>query len=130
MHRSIALLAAFSIATGACTTTQQRVENRVDPASITDNERYRQDVQECTYLADRSQGETNQDRATRGVVGGLLGAATGAAIGAAVGGGSGAATGAAIGGTTGVVGGAVTAKGNRDEVIRNCLINRGYKILY
>ncbi len=130
MHRSLALIAALAVLAGGCTTTQERVQNRVDPASISDNERYQQDVAECTRLADQSQTETNRDMATRGVVGGLLGAATGAAIGAAVGGGSGAATGAAVGGATGVVGGAVTTQGHRDEVIRNCLQNRGYKTLY
>lgn len=130
MHRSLALMAALAVLASGCTTTQERVQNRVDPASISDNERYQQDVAECTRLADQAQTETNRDMATRGFVGGLLGAATGAAIGAAVGGGSGAATGAAIGGGTGVVGGAVTTQGHRDEVIRNCLQNRGYKTLY
>lgn len=130
MHRSLALLAAVTLMASACTTTQERVQNRVDPVSVTDNERYQADLAECTRLADQAQTETYREGATRSVVGGLLGAATGAAIGAAVGGGSGAATGAAIGGATGVVGGAVTTQGHRDEVIRNCLQNRGYKTLY
>lgn len=130
MHRALALFAVMLIATGGCTTTQERVENRVDPVSISDNERYQRDVADCTRLADNAQTETYRDAGTRSVVGGLLGAATGAAIGAAVGGGSGAATGAAVGGTAGVVGGAVTTQGHRDEVIRNCLQNRGYKTLY
>jgi outer membrane lipoprotein SlyB len=114
----------------ACATNQERVQNRVDPISISDNERYQADVAECTRLADQEQSQTYREGAGRSVVGGLLGAATGAAIGAAVAGGSGAATGAAVGGATGVVGGAVTTKGHRDEVIRNCLVNRGYKTLY
>lgn len=130
MHRKTAFLAALLVAASACTTTQERVQNRVDPVSISDNERYQQDVAECTRLADNAQTETYRDGATRGVVGGLLGAATGAAIGAAVGGGSGAATGAAVGGGVGVVGGAATTQSNRDTVIRNCLQNRGYKTLY
>jgi len=130
MHRSLALFVALLMAASACTTTQERVQNRVDPGSISDNERYQQDVAECTRLADNEQTQTNRDMATRGVVGGLLGAATGAAIGAAVGGGHGAATGAAVGGGVGVVGGAATTQGHRDEVIRNCLQNRGYKTLY
>jgi hypothetical protein len=113
----------------ACTTAQNRVRS-VDPGSVSDNERYQADVAECTRLADNEQTQTNRDMATRSVVGGLVGAATGAAIGAAVGGGHGAGTGAAIGGATGVVGGAVTTQGHRDEVIRNCLQNRGYKTLY
>lgn len=130
MKRSMALVAVLALAAGGCATTQDRVVNRIDPISITDGEKYQQDVAECTRLADQAQAQTNQERATRGVVGGLLGAATGAAIGAAVGGGAGAATGAAVGGTTGVVGGAVTADNHRDTVIRNCLQNRGYRILY
>lgn len=130
MHRSLAVFATLLVFASACTTTQERVQNRVDPVSISDNERYQADVAECTRLADNEQSQTNKDMATRGVVGGLIGAATGAAIGAAVGGGAGAATGAAIGGGTGIVGGAVTTKGHRDEVIGNCLRNRGYKTLY
>jgi outer membrane lipoprotein SlyB len=130
MHRSLALFAALLVVASACTTTQERVQNRVDPGSISDNERYQADVAECVRLADNEQTQTNRDMATRSVVGGLVGAAAGAAIGAAVGGGAGAGTGAAIGGTTGVVGGAVTTQGHRDEVIRNCLQNRGYKTLY
>jgi outer membrane lipoprotein SlyB len=130
MHRTLALFTTLMLCATACTTTQERVQNRVDPGSISDNERYQADVAECTRLADNEQSQTNKDMATRSVVGGLLGAATGAAIGAAVGGGSGAATGAAIGGGTGVVGGAVTTQGHRDEVIHNCLVNRGYKTLY
>lgn len=130
MSRVLAVLAALLVSATGCTTTQERVENRVDPMSISDNERYQRDVADCTRLAEQSQNETYRDAGTRSVVGGLLGAATGAAIGAAVGGGSGAATGAAVGGATGVVGGAVTTQGHRDEVIRNCLQNRGYKTLY
>jgi hypothetical protein len=130
MHRALALFTALMVASTACTTTQERVQNRIDPGTISDNERYQNDVAECTRLADNEQSQTNKDMATRSVVGGLLGAATGAAIGAAVGGGSGAATGAAVGGATGVVGGAVTTQGHRDEVIGNCLRNRGYKTLY
>ena len=130
MSRNLVVLALALLVAGGCTTTQERVENRVDPVSITDNERYQRDVADCTRIADQAQNETYRDAGTRSVVGGLLGAATGAAIGAAVGGGSGAATGAAVGGTAGVVGGAVTTQGHRDEVIRNCLQNRGYKTLY
>jgi uncharacterized protein YcfJ len=130
MHRALATMTIAILATTGCTTTQERVQNRVDPVSITDNERYQSDLAECTRLADQAQNETYRDAGTRSVVGGVLGAATGAAIGAAVGGGSGAATGAAVGGATGVVGGAVTTRGHRDEVIRNCLQNRGYKTLY
>jgi len=130
MKRAISILAVLALGATACTSTQQRVVNRVDPVSIRDNEQYQRDVAECTALADQAQDQANRDRASRGVVGGLLGAATGAAIGAAVGGGSGAATGAAVGGASGVAGGALTAKNHRETVIRNCLVNRGYQILY
>ena len=85
--------------------------------------KYQQDLAECGTYAD-------QVDASGKIVGNAAGGAVvGGAVGAIYGGGEGAAKGAGAGG---VIGGARGVRGTqqeRNQVVRNCLRNRGYSVL-
>jgi outer membrane lipoprotein SlyB len=89
----------------------------VDPATL------EQDMAECEAYAD--QVEVGRQTA----VGAATGAAVGGVIGAVFGNGQTAARTATVGATTGGVSGASGALSERRQVIRNCLVGRGYRVL-
>lgn len=87
-----------------------------------DEEKYKQDLSECTALADQAQDSTLSNT--------LIGAGLGAIFSGIVGGNSNAtAAGAAIGGTGGLFKGQSDKGSERKEVLINCLYNRGYNVL-
>ena len=89
-----------------------------------------QDANECQLIAQRATGYTPQKVVEGALVGGLLGAAAGAAIGAAVGNpGKGAAIGAAAGGFGGGTKQGLEAEARYKQVYRNCMRNRGHRVL-
>lgn len=87
-----------------------------------------QDAAECQQLA--SESSVGKGVATEGLTGALIGGALGAATGAIVGN---PATGAALGGTIGGLGGAtkggVEADQSYKRIYRNCMRNRGHRVL-
>ena len=92
----------------------------IDPAGV-DMAQYETDVGECEQIATQVEQKAGEGAAGGALVGGL--------IGAIVGGGNSAITGAGVGA---VAGGARSAGGTekeRSQVVKNCLRNRGYKIL-
>lgn len=86
------------------------------------------DMQDCQRIA--SQSSVAKGVAIDGLTGAVIGGATGAALGAIIGN---PATGAAIGGTVGGIGGAskggFEADANYKKIYRNCMRNRGHRIL-
>lgn len=100
-----------------------------------DEKDYIYDMHQCEELS----GQVQKDTRSRGAVGGAVkGAALGAA-GTAIAGGSGsdgAKVGAGVGLAAGVLGGGRDRRANQDNyeadrqnVMRNCMINRGYTVL-
>lgn len=98
----------------------RRADVVIDPAGV-DMERYRQDLTQCEEIAKQVRHKAGGGAAGGAVVGG--------AVGGIVGGGDSAVKGAGVGA---VVGGARGARATREEkqlVIKNCLRERGYKVL-
>jgi outer membrane lipoprotein SlyB len=92
----------------------------IDPAGV-DMERYQQDLAQCQQIAEQVRQKAGGSAAGGTVVGG--------AVGGILNGGEGAVKGAGVGM---VLGGARGARATREEkqlVIKNCLRERGYKIL-
>jgi len=105
-------------------------KDRVDPVSITNNQQFDMDCNECIELADKWQRHDTNEALGRTLLGALLGAAAGAAVGGAVGGSDWVGYGAGVGAVEGgVVGGATTAN-HKDEVFFNCMRTRGYLLLW
>jgi outer membrane lipoprotein SlyB len=99
----------------------------IDPATSRGDNLPR-DIADCRTIADQQNvaGEVG----THALIGAGVGAALGAIAGAFGGGaGTGAAIGAAIGGTGGAASGGLSSQAQRDEIVRNCLIGRGYRVL-
>lgn len=88
-----------------------------------DMSRYAQDKVQCeSYAAQVSTGGT----AAKGAG---FGAAIGAALGAIFGNSTSVARGAGAGGVVGGAKGAARGEGEKDQVLRNCLRGRGYRVL-
>lgn len=89
------------------------------------------DMAECQNIAKQASGWSPAEAGKGAAVGGLLGAAAGAAIGAATGSpGKGAAIGAAAGGLGGGAYKGATAEDNYKRAYKDCLRNRGHKVVY
>jgi outer membrane lipoprotein SlyB len=88
-----------------------------------DMARYQQDLSQCeSYAAQVSTGA----EAGKGAVGGAV---VGAAIGAIVGNSTTVARGAGVGGVAGGARGAARGENEKDQVVKNCLRGRGYRVL-
>lgn len=96
-----------------------------------DMTRYEQDRRECEGYVE--QVSTGGNIAKSAGLGTVIGAVVGGAAGAIFGDSTAAARGAAVGGVTGGAQGGVTGvvKGENDkeQVLRNCLSGRGYRVL-
>jgi uncharacterized protein YcfJ len=92
----------------------------IDPKGV-DMAQYDADVAECEEIATQVEQKAAKQAAGGAVVGGL--------IGAIVGGRSSAVVGAGVGAVGGGAGGAVDTEHEKNKVVKNCLRNRGYKIL-
>lgn len=86
-----------------------------------DMSRYDQDLAECQEYAKEVESKTGSSAAGGAVVGG--------AVGAIFGGSSGAARGAGAGAVVGTARGSSTTSHEKQTVVKNCLRNRGYKVL-
>lgn len=110
---------------GCATTKSPYVGSRdviVDTATV-DPYIYQRDLAECRAYADEVSvaGRATTRAASGAVVGGLLGAAVGNSSTAK----SGAGADAVLGGA----GGAASGQTERQKVVRNCMIGRGYRVL-
>lgn len=108
-------LGAITLASGCASSKSKPI---IDPAGV-DMAQYDADVADCEQIATQVDQKAGAGAAEGAVVGGVIGAIFNNNLGEAV------AAGAVIGG---VKGGASTEK-ERSRVVKNCLRNRGYKIL-
>ncbi len=114
----LALIVIVFLSTSCATRNRSGIV--IDPAGV-DMERYQLDLSECQRIS-----EQVEQKAAGGVVGGAV---VGGVLGAIVGNSSTAARGAGVGAVTGGVGGAGSTHQERQTVVKNCLRNRGYKVL-
>ena len=98
----------------------RRADVVIDPAGV-DMGRYQQDLAECQEISKQVRG-----KAAGGAVGGAV---IGGAVGGIVGNSDTAGKGAGVGAVTGVARGAAATRQEKQLVIKNCLRNRGYKVL-
>ena len=92
----------------------------IDPAGV-DMERYEVDVAECEQISEQVEQKAGKRAAAGAIIGGLIGAVTGNSRSVA----KSAGAGAVIGGAKG----AGSTSQEKEKVVKNCLRNRGYKIL-
>lgn len=92
----------------------------IDPAGV-DMGRYQQDLAECQQIAQQVHQKTLGSALGGAVVGGAVGGIVGSTETAEKGAGAGAVVGAARG--------AAATRREKQVVIKNCLRNRGYKVL-
>jgi uncharacterized protein YcfJ len=123
---AITTAVALLLATG-CTVAPQRHATLVDYQQPGYSQgQYRQDDRECNDLA-RQRPSTTADGAVGGLLAGvLLGAIVGNAYGDT---GHGAAYGAALGTASGGLHGAADSATTYKQIVRNCMIGRGYRVL-
>lgn len=92
----------------------------IDPAGV-DMAQYDADVADCEQIATQVEQKAGEQAAGGALVGGLIGAIVGGVDSAVVG--------AGVGAVGGGAGGTVDTRQERSKVVKNCLRNRGYKIL-
>lgn len=136
VHLGTALLILALISLSGCALQPihpEQISARVDPISIRNAAEYHADLDECAHYANHSL----QHARNAAVGNALIGALVGAAIGQAIGGGrrwahtpalrnTGAAYGALAGSSEAVAYGANRA----DTIVLNCMLHRGYALLY
>lgn len=133
-ERMLVLAMAAVLALSGCVSMQsikEEVVTRVDPISIKDQGKFTLDVDECAQYAAAANQRYQRQAMGRALAGAILGAAIGVAVGGAMGvektylGRS-----AAVGGITGMTAGAAGTPNWYYAVIGNCLVHRGYWLLY
>lgn len=115
--RHVALPVLLIVAAGCAT------DNVIVDTKGVDMTRYGQDRRECEAYAE--QVSTGASAAK----GAGFGAAIGAAVGAIFGGSHDVVRSAGAGGVVGGAQGAVKGEGQKEQVLRNCLSGRGYRVL-
>ncbi len=113
-----ALLLAGIVAVAGCANRHGDVI--IDPAGV-DMGLYEQDLAQCQQIA----GQVRQ-KAGGGAVGGSV---VGGAVGGIIGNSDTAGKGAGVGAVTGAARGAAATNREKQLVVKNCLRNRGYKVL-
>jgi hypothetical protein len=110
-------IVAITVATGCAANRSKPI---IDPDSV-DMELYQYDLAECEQIA-----EQVEQKAGSGAVGGAV---VGGLIGAIVGDSDSVKRSAGVGGVLGGAKGAGATEREKSQVVKNCLRNRGYKIL-
>lgn len=123
VHLLFGLTFCCLFALGACAVFG-RGENRViiDTRGV-DMEQYHDDLAQCSQFAKQVPVGKQAGTSAAG------GAAVGGAVGAILAGGEGAAKGSGTGAVTGAYRGTAEAKREQSRVIKNCLRERGYRVL-
>lgn len=112
------LITAIALCLAGCARSKPIVDHTgVDEAA------YAQDLADCQAYADEVEAGA---RVAGGAAGG---AAVGGAMGAILNGSGGAARGAGVGAVGGAASGARSAAREQDQVVKNCLRGRGYRVL-
>lgn len=112
----VTLIFSFIILTG-CARHSKII---IDPQG-SNMSNYQTDLSQCEQLAEQVDSKVG-----KGIVGG---AAVGAVAGEIVGGGKKTVVGAKLGALSGALKGGRATRLERDKVIKNCLRNRGYRVL-
>jgi outer membrane lipoprotein SlyB len=118
MARAVFYLLLLSLAAlGGCARHHKVI---IDPQGV-DMGLYQRDLAECRQLAEQVESQTGEGAVGGAVVGGLVGAVVGSqrAVERTAG------VGAVLGGAKG----AGATRQEKERVIKNCLLNRGYKVL-
>lgn len=106
------------VSLAACARQQPIVDTKgIDQAS------YQRDLAECQHYA------SQVDTAGKAAGGAVTGAVVGGAMGAVINGTKGARTGAGVGAVGGTAKGLARGTREQQQVVRNCLRGRGYKVL-
>ena len=100
----------------------QKKQIVIDPTGV-DMGQYQKDLQECEYLS------TQVDKGSSAAKGAVGGAVVGGLVGASVGNSRDAQRMAGAGAVMGAAGSANEAQMEQNKIVKNCLINRGYKVL-
>ena len=116
MNTRILFLAVSAILVSACA----RNQIIIDPAGV-DQARYRQDLSECKAIAEQVDQKAGQGAVTGAVISGAIGAILGDRRDAE--------RLAGVGAVSGAASGAAHTRQEKNMVIKNCLRNRGYKVL-
>jgi outer membrane lipoprotein SlyB len=114
------ILLAITLLSTSCATYRPVVDIRDRQEAY----EYERDLRDCQRYA------RSVDPAGSAIVGALVGAVVGAAFGAAVGDRSVALDVARVGAIEGGVAGAADGAGTQVDIIRNCLVERGYRVLH
>lgn len=120
MMRRHLLVLGMTVLTGGCATYRPVVDIHDREEAVA----YERDLHDCQRYA------RAVDPAATAVTGAFVGALIGAAIGGAVGDRSLALDTARVGAVEGGVVGAAGGAGAQVDIIRNCLAERGYRVLY
>jgi uncharacterized protein YcfJ len=110
-------IVAITFAAGCAANRSKPV---IDPASV-DMEQYELDLAECEQIAEQVEQKAGSSAVGGAVVGGVIGAIVGDSDSVK--------HSAAVGGVLGGVKGAGATEREKSQVVKNCLRNRGYKIL-
>ncbi len=130
-----AYLASLSLIAGAiflsgCASSKSEWSPKVDTTNSPRAQNLSTDMEECRAIARDASGSTEGKTAKGAAIGGGIGAAGGAVIGAAAGKPM---TGAALGAAGGAAGGGIAGNRRSDkrfkEAFRNCLTERGHKVV-
>jgi hypothetical protein len=133
---SVGMILSLSLISGCASVgeLQQRCHwnssDRIDSISIKDKEQYETDLNECCGVAAHFQAKAMNEAAGRAIIGGLAGLALGAASGGIMKAGNFTTRLAGQGAMTGAIVGAATTKSHADDAFGNCMLNRGYLLLY
>lgn len=121
------LFAVLALAAPTACSTAQSYDPVVDLEGV-DYAQYHADLADCRRYAERV--DPAHEATTSALTGAVIGTALGAAIGAATGNaGFGAGVGAASGGGAGLLYGGSQAVADQEDIVRNCLQGRGYRVL-
>lgn len=113
-----AVLLASAVVAAGC--AGRRAEVVIDPAGV-DMGKYEHDLAECQEIAKQV-----SQKALGGAAGGAV---IGGAIGGIVGNSDTAGKGAGVGAVSGAARGASETSHERQKVVKNCMRNRGYRVL-
>lgn len=118
MNKSRPLIIIFFLV--LLTACAQHSKIIVDP-QYTDMAQYQVDLAQCQQLAEQVESKAGVGAVTGGVIG--------AVVGEIIGGGSRTRVGAQLGALKGGLKGGAATKRERIKVVKNCLRNRGYRLL-
>lgn len=112
------ILATLALLLAGCATRAPVIDTKG-----VDMGKYTEDLQECQYFA------SPYGAGSSAAAGAGAGALFGALLGAAIGGRSAVGLGARIGAVEGLGGGAVAGVAKQTQIVNNCMMGRGYRVL-